>query len=97
LNYTLQTFLLWLFSWFPGWLNQNRGWVEKSSPALYFWMLTQSHHLTYGMGRPPAIQTVKIEPPSVPETKPKQTRRPSQPMASAAGNSALSQPDSSSS
>ncbi len=63
LNYTLQTFILWLFSWFPAWLNRNGDWIEARYPALYFWMLAQSYHLTYGMGRPPATPAIRISPP----------------------------------
>lgn len=98
LNYTLQTFLLWLFSWFPGWLNQNRGWVEKTHPALCFWMLAQSYHLTYGMGSPPdQPQTVKVQPPALPEKPSQQVRRPPQAVAPAANRSPVPQSDASSS
>jgi lycopene cyclase CruA len=95
LNYTFQTFLVWLFSWFPHWLNDNRGWIESVSPALFFWMLAQSHHLTYGMGRPPVNHTVRIEPIPSPNPKPKQMRLPSQPMAPTTGRGSISQSDSS--
>jgi lycopene cyclase CruA len=95
LNYTLQTLLLWLFSWFPSWLNRNRGWIESTSPGLFFWMLAQSHHLTYGMGRPPVTHTVKIDPVPPPNPKPKQVRLPSQSVAPATGGSSMSQSDSS--
>jgi lycopene cyclase CruA len=95
LNYTLQTFLLWLFSGFPTWLHYNRGWLERVSPSLFFWLLAQSHHLTYGMGRSPATQLVKIQPSPSPEPKPKQVRLPSQPMAPATGGGPVSQSDSS--
>jgi lycopene cyclase CruA len=63
LNYTLQAFLLWLFSWFPTWLNRNEEWLEARYPAVYFWLLAQSYHLTYGMGQPPTTQALKISPP----------------------------------
>ncbi|MEM1290278.1 MAG: flavin-dependent dehydrogenase [Cyanobacteria bacterium P01_H01_bin.162] len=98
LNYTLQTFLLWLFSWFPGWLNQNRGWVEKTYPALFFWLLAQSYHLTYGMGSPPEqAQTVKVQPPPLSVPSSKQARRPPQAVAPAANRSPVPQSDSASS
>ena len=95
LNYSLQTFVLWLFSWFPNWLKYNQGWIESVSPALFFWLLAQSHHLTYGMGRPPATHTVRIDPVPTPNPKPKQVRLPSQSMAPATGHSSVSQSDSS--
>ena len=62
LNYTWQTFVLWLFSWFPTWLGHNQQWLEQRSPTLFFWMTAQSYHLTYGMGTPPQSQVVKIQP-----------------------------------
>ncbi|MEM9009023.1 MAG: flavin-dependent dehydrogenase [Cyanobacteria bacterium P01_F01_bin.86] len=84
LNYTLHTFLMWLFSWFPVWLDQNSRWLERINPALFFWLLAQSYHLTYGTGQPPAVQAIKITPPPPTETKPKQARVPAQ---AAAGSS----------
>lgn len=79
LNYTLQTFLLWLFSWFPTWLERNQSWLEKNYPSLFFWMLAQSYNLTYGMGQPPKNQAVTIQPKSPPDPKPpKQARVPVQ-------------------
>ncbi|MEM6521130.1 MAG: flavin-dependent dehydrogenase, partial [Cyanobacteria bacterium P01_C01_bin.70] len=77
LNYTWQTFILWLFSWFPAWLSNNQKWVEKTSPSLFFWMLAQSYHLTYGMGTPPQAQAVQIQPATLPDNKPQQSRVPS--------------------
>ncbi|MDB9528291.1 flavin-dependent dehydrogenase [Oscillatoria sp. CS-180] len=98
LNYTLQTFLLWLFGWFPNWLNQNQAWLERNNPALFFWMLAQSHQLTYGMGRPPSIQRVKIEPKLPPEPKPpKRVRVSAQTVPSGASSSPVAPPESPSS
>ncbi|NEQ45374.1 MAG: flavin-dependent dehydrogenase [Leptolyngbya sp. SIOISBB] len=62
LNYTWQTFVLWLFSWFPTWLSNNQQWLEKLRPHLFFWMMAQSYHLTYGMGNSPQNQSIKIQP-----------------------------------
>lgn len=76
LNYTLQAFLQWLFSWFPTWLDNNSSWIRKVNPAIFFWMRAQSYHLTYGMGRPPSVQPLQIEVPEVKETKPKPVRIP---------------------
>jgi lycopene cyclase CruA len=81
LNYTLHAFFVWLFSWFPTWLDRNQTWLEKTTPRLYFSLLAQSYHLTYGVGQPPAVQSVKISPVPPPEAKTKQVRLPAQPVA----------------
>lgn len=88
LNYTLQTLIGFVFSWFPEWLQANSRWLEKASPALFFGLLAQSYHLTYGMGQPLAARPMPIQSPSPPtETKPKQTRLPAQPVAVARNES----------
>ncbi|NER78220.1 MAG: flavin-dependent dehydrogenase [Leptolyngbya sp. SIO1D8] len=97
LNYTLHTFFQWLFSWFPTWLDRNHSWIEKASPALSFWMLVQSYHLTYGIGQPPLEQTVKITPNYSIETKTKQTRLPAQAMTALGSPPGVTQSDSPSS
>jgi len=94
LNYTLQTFWQWLFSWLPLWLDKNSQWIEATYPPLYLWLLSQSYHLTYGMGRPPAVHGVKITPTPAKEKKPKQTRLPAQAMATG-GRPSATQSDSS--
>ena len=81
LNYTLQAFLMWLFSWFPDWLNTNSQWLERINPRLFFRLLAQSHHLTYGMGRVPATQSIQIKSPVTRETRSKQNRIPAQAVA----------------
>ncbi|MGF1460965.1 MAG: flavin-dependent dehydrogenase [Leptolyngbyaceae cyanobacterium] len=96
LNYTWQAFTLWLFSWFPTWLDHNHTWIEKLSPGLYFWMLTQSYHLTYGMGTPPKQQAIQISPQSLSDSKGKQARIPSQPSAPPDVSTSVASPDSSS-
>ncbi|MGD1858344.1 MAG: NAD(P)/FAD-dependent oxidoreductase [Leptolyngbyaceae cyanobacterium] len=78
LNYTWQTFILWLFSWFPTWLDNNQKWVEKTSPPLFFWMLAQSYHLTYGMGTPRRTSAIRIQPAKSADNKSQQARVPSQ-------------------
>jgi len=95
LNYTWQTFLLWLFSWFPTWLSVNHQWLEKMSPSLFFGMLAQSYHLTYGMGAPPQQQTRQIQLPTISDNSSKQTRVSSKPTVSSPNTNSLSQPDSS--
>ena len=99
LNYTLQTFLLWLFNWFPDWLDDNSQWLERTNPSLFLWLLAQSHHLTYGMGQPPAVQSIKITPPTTAGNKAKQARVPAQAVSTTTGNSraVVAQPDSRSS
>ncbi|HEY9887604.1 MAG TPA: hypothetical protein V6D02_04335 [Candidatus Obscuribacterales bacterium] len=82
LNYTWQTFLLWLFSWFPTWLGHNQSWLERRQPALYFWLLAQSHQLTYGMGAPPAVSAIKITPVPPPKATPKRQPAGAAPIAS---------------
>ena len=62
LNYTLQTFLQWLFNWFPIWLENNSHWLEQTHPPLFFWLLAQSYHLTYGMGQTRGTQSRRINP-----------------------------------
>ncbi len=81
LNYTLHAFLMWIFSWFPNWLDKNSQWIERANPALFFWLLAQSHHLTYGMGKTPPAQSIRITPSMTKGTPPKQTRLPAQAVA----------------
>ncbi|MEL7316322.1 MAG: flavin-dependent dehydrogenase, partial [Cyanobacteria bacterium J06559_3] len=81
LNYTLHALLTWLFSWFPTWLDKNSQWLERVNPALFFWLLAQSHHLTYGMGRVPVAQSIKITPPATKGPSAKQARVPAQAVA----------------
>ena len=97
LNYTLQTFLQWLFSWFPLWLDNNSQWLERTNPELFLWMLAQSHHLTYGMGQPPAAHSVKITPPTLPDVKISQARLPAQAVTIPKNSPIVAQPDSRSS
>ncbi len=61
-------------------------------------MLAQSYHLTYGMGSPPdQSQTVKVQPPALPEKPSQQVRRPPQAVAPTANRSPVPQSDASSS
>lgn len=76
LSYTLQTFLQWLFGWFPGWLDRSGQWLESWNPGLFFWLLAQRYHLTYGMGQPSSGSEIRISPPQTPDTK--QARIPAQ-------------------
>lgn len=96
LNYTLHVFLQWLFSWFPTWLENSGSWLRQVNPAVFFWMRTQSYHLTYGVGRPPATQSVKIKVPEVKETKPKSVRIPASVAATSDNATSMPQTDSSS-
>jgi lycopene cyclase CruA len=41
--------------WLPGWVANNRSWLEAKWPSLWFWLLAQSYAFTYGMGRPQAM------------------------------------------
>ncbi|WP_204141993.1 flavin-dependent dehydrogenase [Halomicronema sp. CCY15110] len=93
LNYTWQTFILWLFSWFPTWLSGNEQWLEQVSPSLFFWMMAQSYHLTYGMGTPPPSQRIKIHPQLLPEDEPLSSRQPKQPPRAPINRSAVPQSD----
>lgn len=63
LGYTLQTFLQWLFGWFPAWVENNSSRLERANPALFFWALAQKYHLTYGMGQPRTWGAIRISPP----------------------------------
>lgn len=96
LNYTWQAFIVWLFGWFPTWLDKNQQWLERVNAALFFWCLAQSYHLTYGMGTPPMQQAIQIKPPPLPSKPSKQVKLPSQPVPQPTGGSSLSQSESSS-
>ena len=63
LNYTVISLLSWLFSWLPNGLKWSRGWLEPLNPELWFWLITRSYMLTYGIGRPPTpeIRLAPIE------------------------------------
>lgn len=95
LNYTWQTFVLWLFSWFPTWLSQNQRWLEQFSPSCFFWMVAQSYHLTYGMGTPPQSLTVKIQLPAIADSKNKQNRLPAKTSTPTGNRSGIPQSDAS--
>lgn len=75
LNYSLNTFLSWLFGWLPTWLSNHRRWLEALQPGLFFWLLAQSHHLTYGMGQPPLSQPIRIQPSQPPSREQTQQTR----------------------
>ncbi|MBF2035826.1 MAG: flavin-dependent dehydrogenase [Leptolyngbyaceae cyanobacterium T60_A2020_046] len=79
-NYTLQTFLSWLFAWLPAWVSRNRAWLEKRYPAFFLWLLAQSYHLTYGMGRPLAQSPIRIQAPEI-SPSPAQPRVPASAIA----------------
>lgn len=81
LNYTLQTFICWLFSWLPTWLEGSRTWLEPSRPGVFFSLLAFSTHITYGMGRPPVHQGIHIQTPEV-SLKESPPPRPSRPPVS---------------
>ena len=61
LNYTVISLLSWLLGWLPIWLKWSRGWLEPLNPALWFWLITRSYMLTYGIGRPPTPE-ILLEP-----------------------------------
>lgn len=54
LNFTLMAFVSWLFGWLPGVTRWVQPWLEPRNPKLWFWLLTQSYGLTYGVGNPRA-------------------------------------------
>lgn len=74
LNYTRQTAWQWFFSWVPDWVKHNQPWLEPTSPVLFFWLLAQSYHLTYGMGQPLDTSAVTISPPTPAPPKVPQSR-----------------------
>lgn len=51
-NFTLFSFLSWIFAWLPSFTRWSQTWLEPRFPRLWFWLLAQSYALTYGVGRP---------------------------------------------
>ncbi len=48
-DFTLDSLKNWLFSgWFPGWLKQSQGWLEKQYPALWLRGMSWSYSLKGG-------------------------------------------------
>ncbi|WP_416670691.1 NAD(P)/FAD-dependent oxidoreductase [Egbenema bharatensis] len=54
LNFTLMALVSWLLGWLPGFTRWIQPWLEPHFPRLWFWLLTQSYGLTYGVGNPRA-------------------------------------------
>lgn len=52
LNFTLSALISYLFAWVPKFSRTIQPWLEPRHPALWFWLLTRSYALTYGMGKP---------------------------------------------
>lgn len=52
LNFTLMALISFLFQWLPGFTRWVQPWLESRNPALWFWLLSRSYGLTYGMGVP---------------------------------------------
>ncbi|MBW4662569.1 MAG: flavin-dependent dehydrogenase [Drouetiella hepatica Uher 2000/2452] len=52
LNFSFSALMSWLFSWVPRLSRNLQPWLEPRYPALWFWLLTRSYALTYGMGKP---------------------------------------------
>ncbi|HEY9628737.1 MAG TPA: flavin-dependent dehydrogenase [Coleofasciculaceae cyanobacterium] len=52
LNFTLSALISYLFAWVPNFSRAIQPWLEPRHPALWFWLLTRSYALTYGMGKP---------------------------------------------
>jgi lycopene cyclase CruA len=51
-NFTLDSLTSAIFGWLPGSAQRLQPWIEPRYPALWFWLLSQSYRLTYGMGQP---------------------------------------------
>jgi lycopene cyclase CruA len=52
LNFTVSAIVSWLLQWLPDGVRSLQTWLEPRSPALWFWLLSQSYALTYGVGNP---------------------------------------------
>jgi lycopene cyclase CruA len=52
LNFTWMALVSWLLGWLPGLTRWIQPWLEPRYPQLWFWLLTQSYGLTYGVGNP---------------------------------------------
>ncbi|MEP1078795.1 flavin-dependent dehydrogenase [Leptolyngbya sp. PL-A3] len=56
LNFTLMALVSWLFQWLPGFTQWVQPWLEPRNPGLWFWLLSRSYGLTYGMGIPQGMR-----------------------------------------
>ncbi|MEO0491282.1 MAG: hypothetical protein AAFZ49_17280, partial [Cyanobacteria bacterium J06659_2] len=77
LTFTTSALLSWCLSWFPNWLHRQQAWLEPLWPAMWYSLLAKSYGLTYGTGKPSAVQ-VRIQAPTVESLRtprPKQPRR----------------------
>lgn len=68
LTFTIMAVMSWLFGWLPDLARWAQSWLEPRNPKLWFWLLTQSYVLTYGVGNPRA-DFVKITGRSNPAVK----------------------------
>lgn len=71
-NFALVAVLSWLFGWLPRFTRFSQPWLEANYPKIWFWLLSQSYALTYGIGNPQAIAlTIKDRSPAnAPQPKP---------------------------
>ncbi|GAB4382857.1 MAG: hypothetical protein Kow00121_43750 [Elainellaceae cyanobacterium] len=52
LNFTVSALVSWLLGWLPAMTRLVQPWIETRLPYLWFWLLTQSYAITYGIGNP---------------------------------------------
>ncbi|WAL61174.1 NAD(P)/FAD-dependent oxidoreductase [Thermocoleostomius sinensis] len=52
INFTVSAMISWLLRWLPDRVRSLQTWLEPRNPALWFWLLSQSYALTYGVGKP---------------------------------------------
>ncbi|WP_202978917.1 FAD-dependent monooxygenase family protein [Halomicronema hongdechloris] len=69
LSFTLHAIVGVLFGWLPRWVAWSRAWWETLTPSGWFWLQAQSYKLTYGLGKPPPVETTLQLPPPPPLPK----------------------------
>ncbi len=55
LNFSLSALMSWLFRWVPAFSYRVKPWLEDRFPSLWFWLLSRSYALTYGVGQPKSM------------------------------------------